>query len=213
MKHSSAKQLTPTTLRNLLVAGIILLFALGIGLFWLTYTQLQTYGKEVSAKNSEAIASNDSLSRLQATKGFLDNNTALIDQLNLFTLNRDLPQFQIRNDILHYAQLRNLSPTSIELGSADAGTATTPTTPGAAPSSSAPTTTPPVAASGSGSGNQLAATVTFSEDVEYAALLRFLYDIEHNLPKMTIEKVVLSQGEDGNSVKVEPLIIKTHITK
>jgi len=212
VKRSSAKQLTPTVLRNLLATGIVLLFALGIGLFWLTYSQLQTYSKEVSAKNSEAIASNDSLSRLQATKGFLDNNTALIDQLNLFTLNRDLPQFQIRNDILHYAQLRNLSPTSIELGSGDAGAATTPATPGAAPSSN-PTTTPPVVTSGSGSGNQLAATVTFAEDVEYAALLRFLYDIEHNLPKMTIEKVVLSQGEDSNAVKVEPLVIKTHITK
>lgn len=204
MNRSTAKKLTPTTLRNLLATGILLLFALGIGLFWLTYNQLQTYSKEVAAKNSEAIASNDSLSRLQATKGFLDNNTALLDQVKLFTLNRDLPQFQIRNDILHYAQLRDLSLTSVEIGSDETASASQ-STPGAAPSS-----TPAPAPAATSGGGQLAATVTFEDSVDYTALLRFLYDIEHNLPKMIVEKVSLSQGEGDGQVKVDPIIIKTY---
>lgn len=209
-RSTTTKKMTATTLRNLLAAGIFLLFALGIGLFWLAYGQLQTHSKEVSAKNSEAVASNDSLSRLQATKRFLDSNTTLLDQVQLFTLNRELPQFQIRNDILHYAKLRNLSSASVDLSAGDADGAAA-STPAATPGSSTPAT-PSVAATPA-SGNQLAATVTFEDEVEYVALLRFLHDIEHNLPKMTVEKVALSQGKNGDLVKVEPLVIKTYINQ
>jgi hypothetical protein len=204
-KSSQKKQLNPVQLRGLLVASLLLLFAAGAGLFAWSYTQLQTYGQEVATKNGQAVASNDSLSSLQATKRFLDENTTLLDQAQLFTLKRDLPQFQIRNDITRYASLRGLSLSSVELDSS--GGATAPSTSGSGTSS--PTTPAPAATPAA--GNQLGVTVAFKDKVDYISFLKFLYDIEHNLPKMTVEKVVLAEGSSDGRVKVDPILIKTYI--
>ena len=201
---SPKKQLNPVQLRGLLVASLVLLFGAGAGLFSWSYTQLQAYGQEVATKNGQAVASNDSLSSLQATKRFLDDNTALLDQAQLFTLKRDLPQFQIRNDITRYAALRDLSLSSVELDSST----------GAAPSASTPSSTPtatPTPAATPAAGNQLGVTVAFKDKVDYINFLQFLHDIEHNLPKMTVEKVVLSEGSSDGRVKVDPILIKTYI--
>lgn len=207
--QSTKKHMTPKKLQGLLIACLLLLFAGGVALFWFTYRDLQTYGTEVAAKNGEAVASNDSLSTLQATKVFLDNNTALIDQVRNFTLQRELPQFQIRNDILHYANLRGVDVTGVEL---DAGGETTDAgTGGTGATSTAPTT--PTPTTPTANSNQLSVTVKFGEEVDYMAFLKFLHDIEHNLPKMTVEKVSIAKGNGNDTIKVEPIIVKTYITQ
>jgi hypothetical protein len=200
---SQKKQLSPVQLRGLLIASLLLLFAAGAGLFSWSYIQLQKYGQEVATKNGQAVASNDSLSSLKATKQFLDENTTLLDQAQLFTLKRDLPQFQIRNDITRYAELRGLALSSVEL---DSNTGTAPST--STPATPAPATAPaPTVAA----DKQLGVTVAFKDKVDYINFLKFLYDIEHNLPKMTVEKVVLSEGSSDGHVKVDPILIKTYI--
>ena len=207
-----ARTMKPSQLRAALSVSLIALFAGGAALFGLAYTQLQTFGSEVAAKNGEAKASDNSLGNLQATKTFLDSNTALITQTNAFVLKRDLPQFQIREDIMHYADLYGLP--KVQVGTTAAGTASS--TPGAGASApaapAAPPTTPAAGATpATGAGNkQLGVSVSFSGEVDYASFVKFLYAIEHNLPKMTVDGISLSAPKGGN-VTVAPFTINTYI--
>lgn len=204
--------MTPAKLKGLLVALLLLLFAGGAALFWFTYRELQSYGAEVAAKHGEAEASNNSLSTIQATKVFLDNNTSVIDQVNRFTLQSDLPQFQIRKDIMHYADLRGVGVDAVEFSSGandTTGTNSGTTTAPASPAPNTSITSPPATAAAS---NLVSVTVKFESEVNYTAFLKFLHDIEHNLPKMTVEKVNITKGGDDDSVKVEPILVNTYIT-
>ena len=207
--NRTARTMKPSQLRAALSVSLIALFAGGAALFGLAYTQLQTFGNEVAAKNGEAKASDNSLGNLQATKKFLDSNTALITQTNAFVLKRDLPQFQIREDIIHYADLYGLP--KVQVGTTAAGTASS--TPGAGTATpTAPATTPATGAApaAGAAGKQLGVSVSFAGEVDYANFVKFLYAIEHNLPKMTVDGISLSAPKGGN-VTVAPFTINTYI--
>ena len=201
---SRSSNMKPSQLRVTLAISLVALFAAGAVLFGLAYTQLQTFGRDVAAKNGEAKASDNSLGSLKATKVDLDKNTALIEQTNAFVLKRDLPQFQIRDDILHYAQLYHL-PTP-QVGTST-GTAGATGAAGATPAAPTPAATP---APTKPAGNQVSVSVGFPSDVKYADFIKFLYALEHNLPKMSIDGISLSSPKDGN-VNVAPFTVNTYI--
>ena len=212
--NRSAKTMKPSQLRIALSASLVALFAAGAVLFGLAYTQLQSFGTEVAAKNGEAKASDSSLDNLKKTKTFLEANTSLITQTNAFVLERDLPQFQIRDDIAHYAQLFGLKEPQVSTttgaatgGAAGATAAPAPATP--APSAATPAT--PASPTGSAAGGkQLGVNVSFEGDIDYMQFIKFLYALEHNLPKMTVDGINISNSKNGK-VTIAPFTVNTYI--
>lgn len=210
--NRAPRTMKPSQLRIALVASLIVLFVAAGALFGLAYTQLQNFGTEVAAKNGEAKASDNSLNNLKTTKTFLDANTALIAQTDAFVLARDLPLFQIRDDILHYAELYGLNTPQVSTStgsSTGAAGGTGATTTPAAPATGAATPAAPATGTSQSGGKQLGVTVSFEGDVDYTSFVKFLYAIEHNLPKMTIDGINVTTSDKGG-VTVAPFTINTY---
>lgn len=197
MKQSA---LTPVKLRLILVAIMFVLAAGGVGMFFFSYTRLQTHVAAAQEVSNQAEASRTSLQNLVAVKKFLaENPDAVTRASQLVALSQQYQyQDQIIQDITAYATRAGLTITDISF--ADTKTAaTTPTATATGATGAAAAGATSAAPSGIKS---VSATVTIKSPADYTGMLTFISLVEQSLFRMQVSRVGLSQAaasEDGAS--------------
>lgn len=191
------KELTPTTLRIVLIAALLLLAALGTGLFMVGYGQVKDYAADAQKTAAEASASNSSLQDLIATKQELEQDSDTVNRAAQIVAQSQSYKYQdqIITDIARFTSEAGLSVTNISF--TDTKTTSVPATTGTA----AGTTTPEGGVVGAAPAGvkSVTATVTLKNPVEYEKMLNFIHLIEQSLFRMQISQISLSRSTDANN--------------
>ena len=198
-------QLTPTTLRLILIAAMAALAVLAVVVFMVGYGKIKEYAVSTQTVAGEAQASDSSLQNLITLKKELETETDAVQRASMIVSESKsyLYQDQIIQDINRFADNAGIVITNISFS--DTGTAST-TAPaaGTAPASGAAApatgTAAPTATGGAPSGiKTTTATVTVKNPVDYNKMLTFIHSIEGSLFKMRISQVGLSKSTDAKS--------------
>lgn len=203
MTKKGTNTLTPTKLRLVLLASIVLLIGLsGVG-FWLFSESLNTYAAEVRSANNAASVSSSDIERLKQLKTELEENQVSVTRAKNIVADSKYYQYQdqIIADLTAYAKTTKVQVTSITFntGTTSALGSTGSTTPGSV-------STP--APAGLKSIN---ATVSLKTPVNYQAFMRFVHAIELNLTKMQITGISVQRSETEGDVVVSPLMIEVYV--
>ena len=198
-------QLTPTTLRLILIAAMAALAVLAVVVFMVGYGKIKEYAVSTQTVAAEAQASDSSLQNLITLKKELETETDAVQRASMIVSESKsyLYQDQIIQDINRFADNAGIVITNISFS--DTGTAST-TAPaaGTAPASGAAApatgTAAATATGGAPSGiKTTTATVTVKNPVDYNKMLTFIHSIEGSLFKMRISQVGLSKSTDAKS--------------
>jgi hypothetical protein len=198
-------QLTPTTLRLILIAAMAALAVLAVVVFMVGYGKIKEYAVSTQTVAAEAQASDSSLQNLITLKKELETETDAVQRASMIVSESKsyLYQDQIIQDINRFADNAGIVITNISFS--DTGTAST-TAPaaGTAPASgaAAPATGTAAAAATGGAPSGIkttTATVTVKNPVDYNKMLTFIHSIEGSLFKMRISQVGLSKSTDAKS--------------
>lgn len=195
---SPDKSLKPTTLRLLLASSLLLIAGLSIAGFIYSYKELSNYAVEVSHAKADDVASSNSLQTLQNIQTELKKNQQAITRLGSLTDTDVLPQFKAIENVKAYAARNHLTLQSIDFDSSSG------TTPASTTQTTAPTTQTPVQSSGAQTVDVI---ISFGGEVNYTNFLQFLSDIQHNIPKMQVQGIDISEGSNPTMVKSGPLTI------
>lgn len=175
-------------LRFVLFGGLLAMFAIGIGLYFLAYSTLKGYASETSTLNARAKVSGENVRNLKKLQTYLENNKSTIERADNLAARGSNYQYQdiILSTITRYAQESGVSILSFNFNNAS-GTASGGA---AAPATSAP------------AGLKLVtATFTVTNPINYNALLTFIHRIEQSPIKMQISNISImkttSDGKDG----------------
>lgn len=205
--------MTPVRLRLILMASMVLMVALGVGVFMLGYKQIASYSASSRAVAAQAQASNSSLNELIAVKKELADDEDVVQRASLIVSESKsyLYQDQIIRDINRFANDSGIVVTNITFGSS--GQATSSGTPATA--SPSPTTSAAPASGAAPSGiKTTTASVTVKNPVDYTKMLTFIHSIENSLFKMRISQVSLSKSSEAkgsNDVTSDVLNIEVYI--
>ena len=208
-----SKEMSSSKLRILLIAGLFLTVGAGVALFGFGYQLLAGTAHETSEVAQKASESSDSLQRLKTTGAELAKNTEAVDKASRIVADSKsyVYQDQIIEDLNRIASGVGITLFSIDFAdptvsggaSAPAAAAATPTPAPGAPAAAA--TPAPTAAI-----KTMSASIKISDKVEYAKMLQFLYAIEQNLTKMSVEKITLRDAEGG--VNGKPGVVTDQLT-
>jgi len=201
------KNMTPVKLRIILALSLIVLSALGVGVFTFGYGQLKQFATSAQDVAAKAQASQSSVRDLVATKKFLEANADAVNRANQLAAESKsyVYQDQVISDINKYASEAGLVITNIAF--TPATTAAVSPTPGTA----APTTGSASAPSGVKS---MTANVTIQNPTNYLAMLNFIHLIEQSLFRMQISQVGISATGDAsnpNQVSSDILTIEVYV--
>lgn len=195
MKSGSKRELSPVSLRNLLIVVVLLLFAGAGAGFYLTYQQLAAYGQTVANSIAEADASKETATSLSNLK------IALLQQQDIASLAGKLYapnaswQAQAIKDIGNYAGASGLSIADYKIGQANQTDSDT----------QIPDITPPPADDGT---EQL--IIELRPPVSYTGLLKFLTYIQGNIPKMQVTDLTITRSNTPGTVTVPSITIKVY---
>lgn len=203
------KELTPVKLRLILSIALVLLAAVGTGLFMFGYGKLGEFAQQAQQTATDAAASNSSLQDLIATKKTLESNSDAIDRAEKLVAESKLYSYQdqIITDINQFAGEAGLSIANITF--TEAATAT----PGAAVAP-APTEGAPTTAAAPAGVKSMTATVALKNPTDYNRILSFLNLIEQSLFRMQVSQVSLSKATTdagSNQVTSDTLTIEVYI--
>lgn len=202
------KDMTSAKLRALLVIGLFLALALGVGLFGFGYQLLASTAHETSDVAQKAAESSDSLQKLKTTGAELSKNSDAVEKASKIVADSKsyVYQDQIIQDLNHIAANAGITLFSIDFADATVSGGTPAATAAPAAGASAAAATPAL----SGGIKTMSASIKISDKVEYSKMLQFLYSIEQNLTKMSVEKVSLRNAEGG--VNGKPGVVTDQLT-
>lgn len=191
-------KMSAVTLRGILATMIVLLIILsGVG-FYFAQSWLSTQAIAVSHKVADSTSSGTSVPSLQKLKTELASEQDIITKTNALMTPASTYQTQAVQDLITYANVTGITISNYSFP-ATAASGATPTTPA--------TTT--AATANAGPSTQVTATLT--SPLPYTNLLKFMYDIETNLPKMQITSIDLTRVDgNSNSVGVSQLTIAVY---
>src|SRR6185312_67259 len=176
-------RMTAVTLKGILITVIVLLIILaGVG-FYFAQSWLNTLAISVSHTVASSATSANSIQSLQKLKTELATEQDIITKTNNLFASTNTYQTQAVQDLIAYAADTGITISNYSFPAITATSAT----------SSAPSTQ---------------VTVTLTSPLSYTNLLKFMNDIESNLPKMQITTIDLTRvAGDSNSVGVSQLTI------
>lgn len=179
-------KMTAVTLRGILATVIVLLIILsGVG-FYFAQNWLSTLAVSVSHTVADSTSSGSSVQSLQKLQSELATQQDIITKTNALMTSTGTYQTQAVQDLITYAHATGITISNYSF----------PATPAGAPASTAPSTQ---------------VTVTLTSPLPYNNLLRFMNDIESNLPKMQITSINLTRVDgDNTSVGVSQLTIAVY---
>lgn len=200
--------LNAATLRLLLSIGILVLIALGVGLFWFAFSQLKQSAAEVQSINAEASSSSENLNALRSMETKLASSTESIQRAKDIVAESQSYEYQdtIMNDIEAYATKSGLNIASYSFSNADSTAAPAAATPAPA---TAPTGETP-APSGTGL-KSTTVSVSLAGGYRFENLMTFINSIEQNLTKMQLSGVSLSRDEQTNAITSGELTIEVYL--
>lgn len=217
----NAKSLTPSKLRLILAAALVLIAAAGGVIFYLAYQRLSETASEVGVQVATSQESQNTIQRLEVLQRELDSHSDIMEKALQITANSQDYAYQdmIVNDLTIYANRANLGISVISFSAQPAQSTPAPTAP-AAGNESMDITTPegaggatptPNAAPAAGSNLRKATVdITLENPVNYRDLLNFLHYIETNLTKMKVSKVTLTKS-DADSVTTDVLNLEVYL--
>lgn len=179
-------KMNAVTLKGILITIIILLIVLaGVG-FYFAQSWLNTLAISVSHTVASSATSDSSVQSLQKLQSELATQQDIITKTNNLITSTDTYQTQAVQDLIAYAAATGITISNYSFPAVTATTATNAT----------PTTQ---------------VTVTLTSPVSYNNLLRFMNDIEGNLPKMQIVMINLARIDgDSSSVSVSQLTVAVY---
>jgi hypothetical protein len=208
--------LTPTTLRLILIGSMVAGVALAVGVFMLGYQRLSAYSVSTRAVAVQAQASNSSLQNLITLKKELAADQDVVERASMIVSESKsyLYQDQIIQDINRFATSSGITITNIAFG--DTGTAGTVAPAPPAPAAGGTATGPATAPAGAAPAGikTTTATVTVKNPVDYTKMLTFIHSVEESLFKMRISQVTLSKPTDAkapNDVTSDVLTIEVYL--
>ncbi len=186
--------LTPSRLRIILAITLLLILALGIGIFYISYGKLKKSAADTSAQVASARDSQNTLSNLQELKKELDAEKDAINRTAQVMANSQnyTYQDQIINDLTVYAGRAGLSISNIAFSANQAAPAT---------GTAAPTTQ---------GLKTVGVAVTLANPVDYTSLLNFLHYIEQNLTKLKLSSIDLTKSSN-NDVTTNILSLEVYV--
>lgn len=195
------KSLSPTNLRIVLIATIVLLvLVIGAG-FWLFRTQMVSYAESVSKAAAEANVSANDVQNLQKLETELKDDQVAINRTKSIVADSESYQYQnqIIQDLTRYAKAAGVTITGYVF-----------TSDGAAPGGAVAA---PVANNGGAPAGlkTTSVSITPKSPVNYKSFMQFIHSIELNLTKMQLTGISLSKSPDGaEMVAVNPLTIEVY---
>ncbi len=206
------KPLSAYKLMVLLWIALLAVFALAVGGFIFTRSNITKYATEVSAVASEAQSSKDRVKQLKQTEEELAKYTETIDRAaNIVAESKSYQyQDQIIRDLTNYATragIRINSFTFSDAASSAGGTATP------APAAGGQASAPAAAPAPSSGLKSTSVVINLSGDVPYKNLLTFLSLVEQNLTKMQIANISLTKSQDSDSgnVSLQTLNLEVYV--
>jgi len=210
------QEMTAVKLRLILITALLLVTGIGTALFYYGYSLLSEKARETSTMATKANASNSKVQELNKTKSLLDANEKAVERASKIVSNSEsyVYQDQIIEDLNRIAsksgiQILDISFTDAAVVGGTAAAA--PASPAPAATTGSATTAPAL----SGGVKAVSASVRISEKVQYDKMLDFLYAVEQNLTKMSIQKVSLRKADgliDGKpAVSTEQLTIQVYM--
>lgn len=203
---AKARNLTPTKLRLLLLAALVLILFLTVGVFYLGYRQLETMAVEVGEKVAEANDSQNTIQELQKLKQDLEANQDVITKASLIAADGQNYSYQdqIVNDLTTYAARASMTISNITFSTTGAAG-------GAAPATNpAPAPAPASTESAPAGLKKTNISVTLDNPVDYKNLLNFLHYIEQNLTRLKVANVTLTKAE-GGAVNTDVLNLEVYL--
>ena len=210
------QSINATRLRLLLSAAMILLFVLGIGIFYLGYSRLSKTASEAGEQSASAKQSETTIQRLDALQKELEEKRDIVAKTSEVAADSENYFYQDRlvNDLTAYASRANLTITNISFSAQTAGSTSTPaptegtgsmegTAPAAGGASPSTTTSAP-------SLKKATVDITLENPVNYRNLLNFLHYLEQNLTKLKVSRVVMTQSE-GENVTIDVLNLEVYL--
>lgn len=198
--------LSPTKLRIVLFASmIIFVIAAAIG-FWFFKGWLTHFAEDVHSKSVAATVSSNDIANLQNLEAQLERDSVAVNRTKNIVADSKSYQYQnqIITDISAYAKSANITVSNYTFNSGSgAGGSTT----GGASSSSA---TAPAAAAPAGV-KTTSVSITIKNPVDYKAVMRFIHAIELNLTKMQLTGISLTKGDSSSSATINPLTLEVYI--
>jgi len=184
--------LSAITLRNILVTVIVLLIGLsGVG-FYFAQDWLHNLAISVSHTVADSTASGNDTQALSKLQTELSTRQDIVSKTNSIFTSSSTYQTQAVKDLTTYANATGITITNWSF--------TTPAVAPAAAAAAAASTLPTTSV-----------TITLGSPVLYTSLLKFMGEIEGNLPKMQISSINLSRiAGDNTSVKIQQLVIAVY---
>ncbi len=205
MIEKQLHSLTPTKLRLVLIASmVVILIACGFS-FWLFRGQMVTYANRISTDNATASASSDDIANLQKLQAQLAENQVAVTRAKNIVADSKFYQYQtqIVDDLERYAAQAGVSLSGFTFNNENAPKATsTPQSTPATPSTATPTTVPGL--------KTTSVAINIANPVKYQSVMLFLRAIELNLTKMEISGVTLTQAVGTNDLTVGPINIEVY---
>lgn len=202
MNTKNTSSLSPTKLRIVLIATIVLLIvSSGVG-FWFFRSQMVTYAEQVNKAAVEATVSENDVRTLQTLKTKLEEDTVAITRAKNIVASSQFYQYQDQaiDELSRYAKAAGVTISAYGFdGDQSAG--------GAAPAAD-PAAAPVAAPAGI---KTTSVVVTVKSPLNYQALLRFIHSIELNLTRMQLTGIsVTLSPENPNMVSVNPLTVEIY---
>jgi hypothetical protein len=176
-------KLTAVKFRLGLVVFLVLASVATVALFAFGYQSIKDFGVEVSRRQADATASEDSVGSLQRLQLELQKLSGVTSKLNDLRSTNSLPQFDTERSI------RTLAVTFVNGGGSGSTGGTT--------QGSAGGTQPSTPATG-GANSKI--TFEFAQSLSYTDLIRFLDAIETSTPKLFIDGITIPAGSSRQSI-------------
>ena len=199
-KNSSA--LSPTKLRIVLIATIVLLIASSGAGFWFFRSQMVSYAEQVNKAAVEATVSENDVRTLQTLKTKLAEDTVAITRAKNIVASSQFYQYQDQaiNELSRYAKAAGVTISAYGFDGDQSAAGAAP----AAGTAAVPATAP-------AGIKTTSVVVTVKSPLNYQALLRFIHSIELNLTRMQLTGIsVTLSPENPNMVSVNPLTVEIY---
>lgn len=189
------QKLNAVILRIILSVSLLLIIAIVVAGFTFTHQMLTDYAISVGRKNIDAQSSETTLRDLSATEKKLADTAQIRKDASKLRLDDRHPEFTVREILTKIARRNDID---ISITSGNTATDSTSAQPQTPPSGEATIPTPTTAQA---AGNTFKLTISVEPrngddftSATYKDFLRFLRDLEQNLPKIKISGIQVSGG-------------------
>lgn len=218
-----SRKLSASILRILLSLSLVAILAAGITGFIYAHQQLNGFAADISKMKVDAESSTSNLQKLRQVESDLATYDDVKATINQLRAPGEFPEFRVIDEITKIAGRNNIPIESYSYEDSSADTAQSGTTeqpPAATPTPSSPSPESATPSAPTASSKTISLTINFGTITSYNQYLQFLYDVEHNIPKMRINSVGINNGsaasDDGTTsssggFSVDPLTIELYI--